>query len=184
MAPPIEEDTGEKQKYSASNLAGKGNPYDALLYSSFFALLVCFVLFKVQRLFKFSVSVNTFLYGVKDVVEPLLILILAWSIGAAFEDLKVALFIVNSLKDYISPSSLPALVFVISMIVSFTTGTSWGTMTIMYHKNMFWKIKRFVRLKFLKGFLFQICPCCTNISQPVTTACYVSQLGRSQPFCN
>ncbi|KAI9293953.1 hypothetical protein K502DRAFT_325080, partial [Neoconidiobolus thromboides FSU 785] len=117
---------------SATGLAGSGDPYGSLLYSSFLACIIAMILYRIQNIMSFQLSIAIFLHGIKDIVEPLLILILAWSIGIAFADLGAATFIVSSLSTTLDPHAVPVLVFIISCIISFTTGTSWGTMTIMF----------------------------------------------------
>jgi len=61
----------------------------------------------------------------------MLILILAWSIGSVTSELHTADYLVQVLRGTIEPHWLPVLTFVIAAIISFATGTSWGTMAIM-----------------------------------------------------
>ncbi|KAI0236988.1 hypothetical protein L0F63_000974 [Massospora cicadina] len=118
--------------YSAKGLASAGNSAESLLYGSFLGSVFAMVLFRLQGLMSFEMLVTVYIIGVKEVAEALLILILAWSIGSAFTDLRVADCIVSVLSASLDPRSLPTLIFIISCIISFTTGTSWGTMSIMF----------------------------------------------------
>jgi len=61
----------------------------------------------------------------------MVILILAWSLSAVCSDLQTAGYLVSAVKDSIPYHLLPALVFVLAALVSFATGTSWGTMGIL-----------------------------------------------------
>jgi len=61
----------------------------------------------------------------------IIILVLAWAIGAVCEDLHTADFLVSKLGGLIAPELLPMIVFLVAAAVSFSTGTSWGTMTIL-----------------------------------------------------
>jgi Na+/H+ antiporter NhaC len=70
--------------------------------------------------------------GIKEVFEPVLILILAWSIGTALNELRTAHFIVGVLRGSLDPRIMPTLVFITSCVISFVTGTSWGTMAILF----------------------------------------------------
>jgi Na+/H+ antiporter NhaC len=60
-----------------------------------------------------------------------IILVLAWSIGSVCEDLHTADYLVSKVSGVLSPHVLPALIFVTAAMVSFATGTSWATMTIL-----------------------------------------------------
>jgi Na+/H+ antiporter NhaC len=59
------------------------------------------------------------------------ILILAWSIGSIIGDLGTAHYLVSVLSDTLPIWIVPAFIFVISGIVSFATGTAYGTMAVL-----------------------------------------------------
>ncbi len=60
------------------------------------------------------------------------ILVLAWALGGVCRDLDTAGFLIGAVGDWISPVWIPASVFVLAALVSFATGTSWGTMAILF----------------------------------------------------
>ncbi|KAI9292847.1 hypothetical protein K502DRAFT_367244 [Neoconidiobolus thromboides FSU 785] len=123
---------GEQVSFSAADIAGAGDPYGSLLYSSFTGCLTCILLYKIQRIMNVTESVEVLIYGVKDVVETLIILILAWAIGNAFLDLNCAKFLVSALSSSLPKGVVPSIAFLFACVISFTTGTSWGTTTIMF----------------------------------------------------
>ncbi|MBC8451131.1 MAG: Na+/H+ antiporter NhaC family protein [Planctomycetes bacterium] len=59
------------------------------------------------------------------------ILYLAWMVAAVCGDLGTAPYLTALLGDSMHPAALPAILFVLSGLVSFATGTSWGTMGIL-----------------------------------------------------
>jgi Na+/H+ antiporter NhaC len=61
----------------------------------------------------------------------MLILTLAWSIGQITVELHTADYLVQILQGSLSPRWLPALTFIVAAVISFSTGTSWGTMGIL-----------------------------------------------------
>jgi Na+/H+ antiporter NhaC len=61
----------------------------------------------------------------------ILILYLAWAIGAICGDLNTAEFLAVVLGDHINPLVLPVILFGLSGFVAFSTGSSWSTMTIL-----------------------------------------------------
>ena len=80
----------------------------------------------------YSQTLNSVMVGFKGIIETLLVLNFAWAIGGAFVDLKVADFVVSGMDGTISPGLLPTIIFVFSLMISLSTGTSWGTMTIVF----------------------------------------------------
>ena len=59
------------------------------------------------------------------------ILYLAWMIGSVCTELGTADFLTVQLSDRLEPLLLPALLFLLSRVVAFATGSSWSTMTIL-----------------------------------------------------
>jgi Na+/H+ antiporter NhaC len=106
--------------------------YDALLWAALVGSMVAILLVVVQQILSIREAIEAWLTGVKAMILAMVILILAWSLGAVCNDLKTAEFIVGVIGDWLNPGLLPALVFIISGIVSFATGTSWGTMGILF----------------------------------------------------
>ena len=61
-----------------------------------------------------------------------IILVLAWALGGVCRDLDTAGFLISIVGDWMMAEWIPALVFVLAAVVSFATGTSWGTMAILF----------------------------------------------------
>jgi len=62
---------------------------------------------------------------------PVTVLILAWSLKGACDDLQTGVFLADALGDSLPRQAFPALVFLVAAVTSFATGTSWGTMAIL-----------------------------------------------------
>jgi Na+/H+ antiporter NhaC len=102
----------------------------ALTWAAFAMTLVGIVLALIQR-FSFKEIEDTVMGGIRTMLPALIIMILAWSIGTVTDALGTADFVVAATENWMSPALLPVLVFGICMFISFSTGTSWGTMAIM-----------------------------------------------------
>jgi len=76
-------------------------------------------------------GINAFLHGLQQMFLPTLILVFAWMLNSVIKDLGAANYLVALLGDRLPSAWLPALVFVLASIISFSTGTSWGTMAIV-----------------------------------------------------
>lgn len=71
------------------------------------------------------------LHGVKISAVPIAILTLAWSLKASCDDLHTGDFLVAAVGTSVSALWFPAVLFLVSGLTAFATGTSWGTMAIL-----------------------------------------------------
>ncbi|MBN1833145.1 MAG: hypothetical protein JW896_13645 [Deltaproteobacteria bacterium] len=69
--------------------------------------------------------------GVKGSALPIVILTLAWGLKNICQDLNSGRYLIETLGHLASPSIFPATVFAFAALVAFSTGTSWGTMSIL-----------------------------------------------------
>lgn len=120
-----------RTSYTIAEIISKSDSYAALLWASLTGCLVAIALTAGQRLMKLTETLDAWFGGLKSMLLAMLILILAWSIGAVTEEVKTADYLVQVLRGTIEPHWLPVLTFLIAALVSFATGTSWGTMAIM-----------------------------------------------------
>ena len=74
---------------------------------------------------------TVFLSGVREIAKPTLVLIAAWMLGAAISQLGTADHLSALLEGRISAGFLPAIIFLLGAVISFSTGTSWGTMGVL-----------------------------------------------------
>ena len=76
-------------------------------------------------------GIQAFLQGMQQMFLPTLILVFAWMLNSVIKELGTANYLVTLLGDRLPSAWLPALVFLLASIISFSTGTSWGTMAIV-----------------------------------------------------
>ena len=69
--------------------------------------------------------------GVREVTDCLVILLLAWALGAVVHDLRTAEFLAGALGAWLPPGLLPAAATLLAMVVSFGVGSAWGAMGIL-----------------------------------------------------
>ena len=115
-----------------SQIVGGADSYAALLWSSAASLVVALVLTISQRLLSLNDSIDAMMNGFRTMLPAIIILVLAWSLAGVTEHLHTADFLAGSLSGKISPYLVPALTFVLASLVAFSTGSSWGTMAILY----------------------------------------------------
>jgi len=109
-----------------------GDAAKALLWASFAAYMVALVGSVASKSLSFSKAVDYTVKGMYLMVLPNAILLNAWSIKSAADAVGTADFVVHHAVAAGVPVLLvPLLIFLSSMVISFTTGTSWGTFGLM-----------------------------------------------------
>jgi len=74
---------------------------------------------------------KTIWIGAKSMFGAILILVFAWSIGSVIGDMETGTYLSSLIQGNISAHWLPVILFLLSGIMAFSTGTSWGTFGIM-----------------------------------------------------
>merc|ERR1739848_577640 len=69
----------------------------------------------------------------EKIFGALVCLTLAWATGAVMQEVGLNRFFGEIVQNpALDPKMLPTISFIISILIAFSTGTSWGTMTIMF----------------------------------------------------
>ncbi|MGM0625996.1 MAG: Na+/H+ antiporter NhaC family protein [Bacteroidota bacterium] len=116
-----------------SHIIGEADSFKALLWSSFAGVLVAITLTVSQKLLNLRKTIDAMVGGFKSMLTAILILTFAWSLALLTEHLHTAEFISTTMRNLsVSPYLIPTISFVFSAAIAFSTGSSWGTMAIMY----------------------------------------------------
>ena len=105
---------------------------DALLWAAIFSSIIAIVMVIAQRLLSLPEAMQVWVIGCKTMVLANLVLILAWSIGDVCKAIRTGDYLVDLVGDSARPDYIPSLVFIVSGLIAFATGTSWGTMAIVF----------------------------------------------------
>lgn len=124
-------DSGVEQ-YTVQDIIAGSDAYLALLWSSSAACVVAAVMILSQKIMNLKETLDAWFLGLRSMFLAVLILTLAWAIGSVTQDIRTADYIISLISDSISPHYLPVIVFIVCGLTSFSTGTSWGTMAIMF----------------------------------------------------
>ncbi|MFA6688656.1 MAG: Na+/H+ antiporter NhaC family protein [Sphaerochaetaceae bacterium] len=110
----------------------------ALFYAIIITLVVTYIYYAVRRLFTIKEASDAIIDGVKSMVPALMILTMAWTIGSIIKSSPAdgGLGLASYLSEVVVGGNfpirlIPMLVFALSALISFATGTSWGTFAIM-----------------------------------------------------
>lgn len=78
----------------------------------------------------FKEIMNTMTDGVKGAIPAVMLLALAYSVNALSTQMGTANYIISITEEFLTPHLLPAIIFLVSAIMAFATGSSWGTFAI------------------------------------------------------
>ncbi len=112
---------------SVPSLAFRG----ALSSAYFFSALTLIVLMMVEGVKSFKESMVIYFTGVSKMTSILIILVLAWSLSSLGGDLGTPNYIISLAQGNFAPYLVPVIAFLFGALMSFATGSSWGTYAIM-----------------------------------------------------
>ncbi|HET6528527.1 MAG TPA: Na+/H+ antiporter NhaC family protein [Balneolaceae bacterium] len=116
---------------SIREIIGAADSYTALMWGSILSVIVAAVLSMAQRILTLEETVEAWYSGLKSMLFAMIVLVLAWALSSTTEVLHTAEFLGSVLSDALPPGLVPAIIFVLAALISFATGTSWGTMGIL-----------------------------------------------------
>lgn len=110
----------------------------ALFYAIIFTLCITYVYYLARRLMNLKEASEAVRNGIQSMIPALIILAMAWSIGKVIRAVPAegGLGLARYLSELVVRSNfplqmIPGIVFVLSAVIAFATGTSWGTFGIM-----------------------------------------------------
>lgn len=112
-------------------IIGGADGYDAMLQGSTASLALALLLSTLAFRDRGARAADHALRGMGELFEALVVLGLAWTLGAAIGELGTAEWFLGALGGSLPLWSLPALTFLVSAGISFATGTSFGTMAVV-----------------------------------------------------
>ena len=114
-----------QQAFSASDASV------ALFQSALVASIVTIIMGVSKKIFTLSEAIDTWIDGMKPLLITGVILILAWSLSSVIKELGTAKYLVSLLSGTLPYFLLPSLIFILGAVISFATGTAYGTMGIL-----------------------------------------------------
>ncbi len=104
-----------------------------LVMGSLVAVLITFWLYMNRGVMPFKEFMASFAAGFRSMCAPMIILILSWNLSGVTGLLGAADYIHGVVESSAGALQMfvPFVVFVVSVFLAFSTGTSWGTFTIL-----------------------------------------------------
>jgi Na+/H+ antiporter NhaC len=117
---------------SLREIVGGANPFRTLLWAAATGCFVAIVLAVAGRVLTLGQTIEAWVGGMRAIFLAIIILVLAWALGDITKDLGTGAYLSRVIGEALPLAVLPALVFLVAAVISFATGTSWGTMTILF----------------------------------------------------
>ena len=95
------------------------------------AVVYQFVTILLQKKATVKVLMETAVEGIKSVMAAILILSMAYCMNSVTKQLGTAQYIISITEDWMTPMLLLVITFLVCAVISFLTGSSWGSYAIM-----------------------------------------------------
>ncbi len=109
----------------------RGDGASSILYGVVIAILAAAVMLFVKKIFRGRELMDILFRGIAELIPVGLLLVLALTLGDVCKALGTGTFLAGLAKENLPAAVLPALIFGLSCVISFATGTSYGTFAIM-----------------------------------------------------
>ena len=104
----------------------------SLIFATLITVMFMLALYLPRKVITFKGFMDSFVEGFKMMIPAIGILIFAWSLKGMGDALEIASFVEKLVGSNASASVLlPAILFLVAIFLSFSTGTSWGTFAIL-----------------------------------------------------
>lgn len=103
----------------------------ALFQAALLASIVAILMAVLERIMTIEQAISEWVSGMKSIAITGVILLLAWSLGGVIGNVGTADYLAIVLKGTIPYWILPSFIFVLGALISFATGTAYGTMSIL-----------------------------------------------------
>ena len=108
-----------------------GNASIVLFQAALLGSIVAISMGIIQKIFTIEEALKVWLAGAKMLLITAVILTLAWSLSGIVKELGTATWLISTLGASIPPYLLSTIIFILGAVISFATGTSYGTMGIL-----------------------------------------------------
>lgn len=117
-------------------LTGNGNLMEgsgsiSVLWAVMLSIAVAGLMYLSQGIFTLSELMDLFFKGFGGLITLGVLMMLAFAIGATCGVLQTGAYAATLAQGLLSPTLVPAVLFLLSGFIAFSTGTSWGTFAIM-----------------------------------------------------
>lgn len=109
----------------------QGSGSKSVLYATCFALAVSYILLRSSKRFDHHELVAIGFKGIGELLPLVTIVLLSLTLGASLKDLGTGYFIAGIVGEHLPLVLVVPMLFLAGAVISFSTGTSWGTFAIL-----------------------------------------------------
>ncbi len=109
----------------------RGSGSKSVLYATALACLVAYVMMLISRKFSHIKLVEIGFRGMGELLPLVTIVLFSLALGASLKQLGTGIFIAGLVGEYLPLVLVVPMLFLAGALMSFTTGTSWGTFAIL-----------------------------------------------------
>ena len=106
--------------------------YDALVYGGATSCAIALIASIAVKALSLKTGLQSFVRGLQAMLMAIVVLCLAWAIGSVMDDLHAGPYVAQLVGDAVPAWSLGAIAFLLAGVMAFATGTSWGTIAILF----------------------------------------------------
>lgn len=110
---------------------GNASGSASVLYAVSIAVVVSGIYFGLSKKITIGSFIDQSMEGMKDMLNMAALMMLAFAIGNLCNELGTGPYVASITQSWLSPALAPAIIFLTSCFIAFSTGTSWGTFAIM-----------------------------------------------------
>ncbi|CCQ09796.1 Na+/H+ antiporter [Pseudoalteromonas luteoviolacea B = ATCC 29581] len=117
--------------WTGDGVLANGSGSKSVLYATVLACAVAYFLLLQGKRYTHHELVELGFKGMGELLPLVAIVLLSLTLGASLKELGTGVFVASVVGDYLPIYAIVPVLFVTGAIISFTTGTSWGTFAIL-----------------------------------------------------
>ena len=104
----------------------------SLIFATFITIVFLFIFYLPRKIVSFNEFMSSFVAGFKLMIPAISILTFAWTLKGMTQALGIRDYVYNTVGSAsYGLNFVPAVMFMIAILIAFSTGTSWGTFAIL-----------------------------------------------------
>lgn len=117
--------------YTGNGILIEGSGSSSVLYATILAIVSAFLLLRIDRIFRHKQLLEVSFQGMSELLPLVTIILLAITLGSSMRELGTGEFVAGMISDSLALWSIAPVVFITAAMISFATGTSWGTFALL-----------------------------------------------------
>ncbi len=117
--------------WTGDGVLADGSGSQSVLYSTALACLVAYLMMAIGGGFDHSRLVRIAFEGMGELLPLVTIVLFSLALGSSLKDLGTGVFIAGLVGDFLPVYLVVPMLFLAGALISFSTGTSWGTFAIL-----------------------------------------------------